>query len=156
MCTLEWGLIRKCLPMNHRIIVLTCSLLFYNYVFIADAVKSEVGLIHKDDVDWFLTLNKTHYDFSTMGTKGGAMVGRYINPLFLRSGEQCIVSNFHTMGVYGTTLRGEPLPLLYILSTASIKENDYKINPCLCEGLPPVVTSCRKGHDMGRTHGGSS
>jgi hypothetical protein len=115
MCTPERGLIRKslvcltCLPYYRWTIVLTC-LLFYHDVFIADAVESEVGLVHEDDVDRFLTLNETHYEFSIVGAKGGATVGRYINPSFPRSGERCIVSNFHTTGVFGTTLRGEPLP----------------------------------------------
>ena len=44
-------------------------------------------------------------------------------------------------GLYGTTLRGEPLPPLYILSSESIKEDDYKIDPCVYEGLPTVVAS---------------
>jgi len=100
-----------------------------------------VGLVHEDDVDWFLTLDETHHEFSTVGAKGGATAGRYINPSFPRSGERCIVSNFHTTGVYGTTLRGEPLPPLYILSTASLNEDQYKIDPRVCEGLPTVVAS---------------
>ena len=116
-------------------------MLFYHDVFIADAVESEVGLVHEDDVDWFLTLDETHHEFSTVGAKGGAPAGRYINTSFPHSGERCIVSNFHTTGVYGTTLRGEPLPPLYILSMASLKEDQYKIDPRVCEGLPTVVAS---------------
>ena len=102
---------------------------------------SEVGLVHPDDVDWFLTMDETHHEFTTVGAKGGASAGRYINPSFPRSGERCIASNFHTTGVYGTTLRGEPLPPLYILSTSSKKEEDYRIDPRVCEGLPTVTAS---------------
>ncbi len=50
-----------------------------------------MGLVHEDDVDWFLTLDETHHEFSTVGARGGAAAGRYINPSFPRSGEQCIV-----------------------------------------------------------------
>ncbi len=45
------------------------------------------------------------------------------------------------MGVYGTTLRGELLPPLYILSTALLKEEDYKIDPRVCVGLPTVMAT---------------
>jgi hypothetical protein len=100
-----------------------------------------MGLVHEDDVDWFLTLDETHHEFSTVGARGGAAAGRYVNPSFPRSGERCIVSSFHTTGVYGTTLRGEPLIPLYILSTKSIREEDYKIDSHVCEGLPTVVAA---------------
>jgi len=48
---------------------------------------SEVGLVHPDDVDWFLTMDETHHEFTTVGAKVGASAGRYINPSFPRSGE---------------------------------------------------------------------
>ena len=85
----------------------------------------------EDDVDWFLTLNKTHHEFSTISAKGGASAGRWVNPSFASSRERCLTSNYHTTGVYGITLRGEPLPPLYILSTASQKEDvgDNKKGP---------------------------
>ena len=47
-------------------------------------------------------------------------------------------------GVYGTTLRGEPLPPMYILSTNSLNEDDYKIDPRMNRGLPIVVASYGK------------
>ena len=47
-------------------------------------------------------------------------------------------------GVYGTTLRGEPLPPMYILSTNSLNEDDYKIDPRVNRGLPIVVASYGK------------
>ena len=100
-----------------------------------------MGLVHEDDVDWFLTLDETHHEMSTVGAKGGATAGRWVNPSFPRSGERCITSNYHTTGVYGTTLRGEPLPPLYILSTSSKREEDYKIDTRICEGLPTVTAS---------------
>ena len=100
-----------------------------------------MGLVHEDDVDWFLTLDETHHEMSTVGAKGGATAGRWVNTSFPRSGERCITSNYHTTGVYGTTLRGEPLPPLYILSTSSKREEDYKIDTRICEGLPTVTAS---------------
>jgi hypothetical protein len=51
------------------------------------------------------------------------------------------MSNFHMTGVYGTTLCRMPLPPLYILSTASQKEDYYKIDPRVCVGLPTVTAS---------------
>jgi hypothetical protein len=42
-------------------------------------------------------------------------------------------------GVYGTTLCGKPLIPLYILSTGSLPEEDYRIDSRVCEGLPTVV-----------------
>jgi hypothetical protein len=61
-----------------------------------------MGLVHEDDVDWFLALDKTHHEFLTVGMRGGAAAGRYVNPSFPRSDKQgCIVSTFHTRGVYG-------------------------------------------------------
>ena len=96
------------------LVVLNSRCLFYSIAcFISDGVESEMSLVHEDDVDWFLTLDETHHKFSTVGAKGGATAGRYVNPSYPRSGEQCIVSNFHTTGVYGTTLRGDPLPHPY-------------------------------------------
>ena len=43
------------------------------------------------------------------------------------------------MGVYGTTLAGEALPLMYILSTFSTNEVDYKVDPQVCKGVPVVM-----------------
>jgi hypothetical protein len=101
-----------------------------------------MGLVHKDDVNWFLTLDETHHEFSMVGARGGAAAGRYINPSFSRSGEQYIVGFiFHRTGVYGTTLRSEPLIPLYILSMGSLREEDYRIDSHLCEGLTTVVAA---------------
>ena len=108
--------------------------------FIADAVESKMGLVLEDDVDWFLTLDETHHKFLTVGARDGAAAGHYINPSFPQLGEQCIVSTFHTTGVYGTTLRGEPLTPLYILSTGSLQEEDYRIDvytPCFEGRISP-------------------
>ena len=98
-----------------------------------------MSLAHQDDANWFLTLDETHHEFSTAGKKGSASNGRWVNESFPRSGERNIVGNFHTTGVYGTTLVGEALPPLYILSTTSKNEDDYKIDPRVCEGLPTVA-----------------
>jgi hypothetical protein len=106
-----------------------------------DAVESKMGLVHKDEVNRFLTLDNTHYKFLTVGAKGGAAAGWYINPSFLCSGEQCILSNCHTIGVYCTTLCGKLLPPLYILSTALIQEDEYRVDPNVCKGLLTVAAS---------------
>jgi len=140
MGTEDQGLIRKCF---------VCFLFLFAgnstnclfVCFIADAVKSKMGLVHKDNVDWFLTLDDTHREFLTVGMRGGASAGRYINPSFPRLGERCIVSTFHMTGVYSTTLRGKPLIPLYILSTGSLREDDYRIDSRFCEGLPTVVAA---------------
>jgi hypothetical protein len=81
-------------------------------------------------------LDETHDEFTTAGKKGSANCGRYVHDSFLRLGERNIVGNFHTTGVYGTTLAGEAMPPLYILSTASTNEDDYKVDPQVCKGLP--------------------
>ncbi len=73
-----------------------------------DTVDSKMGLVHEDDVDCFLTHDKTHHEFSTVGAKGGAAAGWYINPSFPGSGEQCIVSN--TTGVWRHSLWQAPAP----------------------------------------------
>ena len=41
-----------------------------------------MSLVHEGDVDWFLTLDETHHEFSTVGAKGGATAGRYVNPSY--------------------------------------------------------------------------
>ena len=96
-------------------------------------------LVHKNDAAWFLTLDETHHEMTTAGKKGSASAGRWVNGSFPRSGERNVVGNFHTTGVYGTTLAGEALPPLYILSTSSQNEDDYKVDPRVCEGLPIVT-----------------
>ena len=40
--------------------------------------------------------------------------------------------------MYGTTLCGKPLIPLYILSTKSIQEEDYRTDSHVCKGLPTV------------------
>ena len=80
-----------------------------------------MSLIHEDDVNWFLTTDETLHLFSTVGTKSGATAGRYTNPSFPRSGEQCIESSFHTTGVNGTTLQGQPLPPMPLLGHLMVR-----------------------------------
>jgi hypothetical protein len=89
------------------------------FPYILDGVESKVSLVHKDDANWFLTLDKTHHEFLTARKKGSALNGRWVSELFPRSGERNIVGNFHTTGVYDTTLVGKALVPLYILSTTS-------------------------------------
>ena len=96
-------------------------------------------LVHENDAAWFLTLDETHHEMTTAGKKGSASSGRWVNGSFPRSGKRNVVGNFHTTGVYGTTLAGEALPPLYILSTSSQNEDDYKVDPRVCEGLPIVT-----------------
>jgi hypothetical protein len=70
----------------------------------ADGVESEVTLVHENDAAWFVTLDETHHEMTTAGKKGSASSGRWVNGSFPRSGERNVVGNFHTTGVYGTTL----------------------------------------------------
>ena len=63
---------------------------------------------------------------------------RYANPSFPRSGDRIVENSHHTTGVYGYTLAGEVLPPLYILSTGSKNEDNYKFDPAVCKGLPMV------------------
>ena len=63
------------------------STIFMFVHFIANTVESKMGLVHEDNVDWFLTLDETHQDFSMVGVRGGAATGCYINPPFPQSGE---------------------------------------------------------------------
>ena len=82
---------------DEREFIRTCSCLFtsiptitklaFLFCFISDEIESEMSLIHEDDVDWFLTMDKTHHLFLTVGAKGGATAGRYTNPSFPRSWE---------------------------------------------------------------------
>ncbi len=80
-------LIRKCFVCFHFYLQVTHSTNCVFVRFIADAVESKMGLVHEDDVDWFLTLDETHHELSTVGMRGSAAAGRYINPPFPQSGE---------------------------------------------------------------------
>ena len=99
---------------------------------------SEVSLVHPDDVDWFLTLDETHHALSTVGNRGGSTTVRYANPSYPRSGERVVETGGHISGVYAFTLRGEPLPPLYILSTAAKSEENMRYRTDICKGLPTV------------------
>jgi hypothetical protein len=103
-----------------------------------DGIESEISLIHPDDANWFITLDETHHEFSTKGNRGGSTQVRYANPSFPRSGDRIVENSHHTTGVYGYTLAGEVLPPLYILSTGSKNEDNYKFDPAVCKGLPMV------------------
>ena len=72
-------------------------------------------LVHENDAAWFLTLDETHHEMTTAGKEGSASSGRWVNGSFPRSGERNVVGNFHTTGVYGTTLAGEALPIEHIV-----------------------------------------
>ena len=115
-----------------------------------DGVWSEISLIHPDDVHWFLTMDETHHAFTTKGNKGGSTRIRYANTSFPRTGERVVDNAYHTTGVYGFTLGGEPLPPLYILSTSSVNAENYRLDPRVCEGLPMV--SAKYGQDELTTH----
>ena len=83
-------------------------------------------------------MDETHHRFSTKGNKGGSTTQRYANASFPRSGDRYTENSQHTTGVYGVTLGGEALPPLYILDTSSKNEDNYKIDPEICKGLPIV------------------
>ena len=65
------------------------------------------------------------------------MTTRYTNPTFLRAGDRVTKSSRHTTGVYATNPL-EVLPPLYIFDAKSKNENNYKIDPLWCRGLPKV------------------
>ena len=109
-----------------------------NLLILLDGQWSEISLIHPDDVDWFLSMDETHHRFSTEGNKGGSTTIRYANSSFARSGDRITKNAHHTTGVYGVTLRGEPLPPLYIVDTKSKNVDNYRIDPRICQGLPIV------------------
>ena len=41
-----------------------------------------MSIVHENDMDWFLTCDKTHHEFSNVDKKGGATTGQYINESF--------------------------------------------------------------------------
>ena len=98
-----------------------------------------LSLIHPDDVNWFITLDEIHHEFSTKCNKGGSTQVRYTNPCFPRSGDRVIENSHHTTGVYGYTLAGEVLPPVYILLTGSKNELNFKSDPAVCKGLTMVT-----------------
>ena len=102
----------------------------------SDGVMSEISLIHKDDINWFITQDETHHEMNTKENKGGSTTTRYTNNWFPRSGEHVVKNLTHTTGIYGYTFGGEPFPPLYILSTGSKNWENYKFDSCVCEGLP--------------------
>ena len=105
-----------------------------------DGVESSISLIHKDDINWFLTCDETHHAYSSEGSNGGPQTIRFACNSFQRSGEPCVKSACHTTGVYGTTCGGEPLPPLYIFSTSAKEEENYTYDPLIGKELPTVVT----------------
>ena len=134
----KWIAFVKMLPISLNQLI-HCLIYFY---IKTDAVESKVGLVHENDFDWFLTLNKIHHEFSTMGT-----------PIIPKvKGEMHCSSNFfHMIGVYGTTHYGEPMLPLYILSMALLHEEDCRIDPHVCRVSPKCqplvgVGSCRSNH----------
>ena len=84
-------------------------------------------------------MDETHHELSTVGNKGGSTTIRYANSSFPRSGDRVVESAHHISGVYAFTLRGECLPPLYILSSRAENEDNYKIDPRVCDGLPHVT-----------------
>ena len=105
-----------------------------------DGEESSISLIHKDDINWFLTVDETHHAYSSEGSKGGPQALRFASNSFQRSGEPCVKSAAHTTGVYGTTCGGEPLPPLYIFSTSAKDEENYTYDPLIGKTLPAVTT----------------
>ena len=102
-------------------------------------VWSEVSLIHPDDVDWFVTLDKTHHKLSNEGNKGGMSTTRWANGSFPRSGDRVVSLQSHITGVYAYNLRGDMLPPLFIFESKSKEPENYKIDPRICNNLPTVT-----------------
>ena len=57
---------------------------------------------------------------------------------FQHSGEQCVASNLHTAGMYGTTGAGYSMPCLFVMSLTVKQVANFQINPAVCKGLPTV------------------
>ena len=112
--------------------------LLHSFIF-TDGVQSDLSVTYPDDANWFITLDKTHHEFSPKGNKGGSTQVRYTNPCFPHSGYRVIENSHHTTGVYGYTLAGEVLPPLYILSTGSKNEANYKFDLAVYRGLTMVT-----------------
>ena len=74
---------------------------------------------------------------SNRGPKGGSTTQQSINATFSRSGDRILETNRHTTGVYASNPL-EVFPPGYIYNTKSIEENNFKINPKWCKGLPKV------------------
>ena len=56
-----------------------------------------------------------------------------------------MVSGFHTTGVYGTTLAGEAMGPIFILTSSAKQPENYKIDPRVFKGLPVVTASYGSG-----------
>ena len=110
-----------------------------------DGVASEVSLHHSADARRFLNTDETHHKFSNESEKGGTRARRYANPSFSRSGDRIIKNSRHTTGCYTTTAAGEALPPLFILDSSAKFEENYKIDPRICIGLPCVTLMCELG-----------
>ena len=82
-------------------------------------------------------MDETHQKLENEGKKGGSTTTCYTNPTFSRARDRVTKSSHHTTGVYATNLL-EVLPPLYIFNTKSKNENNYKIDPLWCRGLPKV------------------
>jgi hypothetical protein len=96
-------------------------------------------------------MDETHHAFTTKGNKGGSTRIRYASSSFPRTGERLVENGgYHTTGVYGFTLRGEALPPLFILSTSSSNEENYRLNPLVCDGLP--IVTAKYAQDEVTTH----
>jgi hypothetical protein len=114
------------------------SLLSYLLFAISDGVQSDILLIYPDDINWFLTCDETHHPFSHEGHKGGSTAQCYSTSLFHHSGEQCVASNSHTTGMYGTIGAGYPMPCMFVMSSNAKELKDFQIDPAVCVGLPVV------------------
>ena len=100
---------------------------------------SEVSLYHPDDARFFLNTDETQHRFSNAGNKGGSTARTWTNSSFPRSGERTIESSRHTSGVYTTNLFGETLPPLYIIDSKAKNQENFKVDPRICLGLPEVI-----------------
>ncbi len=110
-----------------------------NLLLILDGIASEVSLYHEDDARYFLNTDETQHKFSTAGNKGGSTTQRWHNPSFPCSGDRTTESSRHTTGVYTVNLAGEVLPPLYIMDSKAKEQENFKIDPRICIGLPEVV-----------------
>jgi hypothetical protein len=104
----EPGMIHEefCLSFSEFIIVML-NTTYNSHLFVndfADGIEAELSLVHPHDVDWFITLNKTHHELMT---QSNTMTICYVNASFARSGDCLVETSSHTTGFYGFMFQGE-------------------------------------------------
>ena len=102
-------------------------------------MQSEVSLHHPTDARHFVNTDETHQKFSNESDAGGPRARRYACSFISCCGDRVISNGRHTTGCYSSNAYDEALPPLFILDSKAKFEENYKIDPRVCIGLPEVV-----------------